>query len=100
MNLLKLTGVPFVSQVSPVCLSSATSAQVALPLLIGAVLKTLKSSSKPLCASQLPPHYFWLCLLFLYINSVLLSNYLVNTIPVYSNASHSPEIHLRFFFRR
>ena len=82
MNLLKLTGVPFVSQVSPiVCLSSATSAQVALPLLIGAELKTLKSSSKPLCASQLPPHYFWLCLLFLYINSVLLSNYLVNTIP-------------------
>ena len=51
---VKLTGVPFVSQVSPfVCLSSATSAQVALPkLLIGAVLKTLKSSSKPLCASQ------------------------------------------------
>ena len=37
---VKLTGVPFVSQVSP-GLSSATSAQVALPLLIGAVLKTL-----------------------------------------------------------
>lgn len=35
-------------KVSPVCLSSATSAQVALPLLIGAELKTLKSSSKPL----------------------------------------------------
>ena len=78
MNLLKLTGVPFVSQVSPiVCLSSATSAQVALPLLIGAELKTLKSSSKPLCASQLPPHYFWLHFFF----TTILSNYLVNTIP-------------------